>query len=270
MKRPFLLLFIVCMIGFPAITQAFEGIIVQKNTHVPSNVNPAMEAMEGILKQMPPEQRKMIEENMKAAMGERNPEVSTQTIYIKGPSLRVDMDQAEGENTFVVMDAKKKVMRTYFPDSQTYLEMTFDEIEEMGEGLFDMQKEMGAEGPAEKPGELKKTGEKKKINGYPCERYTQQVGDDINEYWITKEVTTKQIMGDFAQYMEALSKTGGLSVQQEALMKIDGYPIVTVTRDKYGTLESEVIKIEKKGLSNDLFAVPAGYQKQTMRDMMNQ
>lgn len=271
MKRLFFLLLIVCMIGFPALVPAFEGMIVQKNTHVPSGVNPAMEAMEKMFQKMSPEQKKMMQENMKGAMGEKStePKVSTQTIYIKGTNMRMDLEQAEGGKTFMIMDAKMKVARSCFPDRKAYLEMKFEEIEEMGKGLSDMQRGTGVEKPDEKIGELKKTGEKKKINGYMCELYTQQVGDQVNEYWITKELTMKQIMGDFTDHMKAFGKSGGLGAQQEALMKIDGYPILTITKDRYGTNQNETTKIEKKGLPNDLFAIPTGYQKQSMRDMMN-
>jgi hypothetical protein len=259
------------MIGFPALVPAFEGMIVQKNTHVPSGVNPGMEVMEKMFQQMSPEQKKMMQEKMKSAMGEKStePKVSTQTIYIKGTNMRMDFDQAEGAKTFMVMDAKQKVARNCFPDRKAYLEMKFDEVEQMGKGVSDMQKGMGLEKPGEKIGELKKTGEKRKINGYPCELYTQQVGDQVNEYWITKELTMKQVMGEFADHMKSFGKAGGQAAQQEALMKIDGYPILTVTKSRYGTNQNEVMKIEKKGLSNDLFAIPAGYQKQSMRDMMN-
>jgi hypothetical protein len=271
MKRIFFLLLIVCMIGFPALTPAFEGTVLQKNTHVPSGVNPAMEAMEKMLQQMPPDQRKMVQERMKAAMGNSNtePKVSTQTIYIKGPNMRMDFDRAEGEKTFMIMDVKKRLVRNCFPDRKAYLEMKFDDVEQMGKGLSDMRKGLGAEKQVEKIGALKKTEEKKEINGYMCELYTQQVGDQINEYWITKAFTMKQIMGEFADHMASFGKSDLQGAQQETLMKIDGYPILTVTRNKYGTNHNEVMKIEKKGLSNDLFAIPAGYQKQSMRDMMN-
>lgn len=271
MKRLIFFLLITCVIGFPALVPAFEGMIVQKNTHVPSGINPGMEVMEKLFQQMSPEQKQMMQEKMKSAMAGKStePKVSTQTIYIKGTNMRMDFDQAEGAKTFMVMDAKQRVARNCFPDKKAYLEMKFDDLEQMGKGVSDMQKGMGLEKPGEKIGELKKTGEKRKINGYACELYTQQVGDQVNEYWITKALTMKQVMGEFADHMSAFGKAGGQTAQQEALMKIDGYPILTVTKNRYGTNQSEVLKIEKKGLSNDLFEIPAGYQKQTMRDMMN-
>lgn len=271
MKRLFLSLLFVCTVGFPTLTMGFEGMIVQKNTNVPSDVNPAMEAMEKMLQQMPPDQRKMMQEKMKGAMGDRKsePKVSTQTIYIKGPNMRMELDQAEGEKTFMILDAKKKLVRNCYPDKKAYLEMKIEEVDRMGKGLSDMQKGMGAEKQAEQAGELKKTGEKKKISGYMCERYTQQVGDKMNEYWITKELTMKQIMGDLAESMKSLGTAGGQGHQIDALMKIDGYAILSIIRNKYGTNQNEVVKIEQKSLSDDLFEIPQGYQKQSMGEMMN-
>lgn len=75
-------------------------------------------------------------------------------------------------------------------------------------------------------------------------------------------------MGDFTNSMKSFGKMGGLQSQQEALMKIDGYPILTITKSRYGTNRNEVTKIEEKGLSEDLFATPPGYRKQSMQEMM--
>ncbi|MFO7459812.1 MAG: DUF4412 domain-containing protein [Desulfatiglandales bacterium] len=271
MKRLFFLLISVCTIGFPAALPAFEGMIIQKNTHISSSANPAMESMEKMFEHVPPEQKALMEKAMREAMGQRQsePEVFTQTLYIKGSSMRMDFDAGEEEKAFMVLDAEKKVMRNFFPDRKTYLEMSFEEMEQMGRGISEMQREIGP-GMQVEMGELKKTGQKKKINGYMCELYTQQAGDYTNEYWITKEVTMKQLMGELEDSMKALSDRSGLGAWQEPFMKIDGFPILTITRNEYGTNQNEVIKIEKKGLSNELFALPAGYQKQSLREMMNQ
>ncbi|MDZ7697971.1 MAG: DUF4412 domain-containing protein [Deltaproteobacteria bacterium] len=164
----------------------------------------------------------------------------------------------------MIMDSQEEVIRNFFPEKKAYMEMSFAEVEEMGRGLSKMRK-----GPEEeKIGELEKTGTKKEINGYACRLYTQQVGKYANEYWITKDITLKEIMGRFADRMKDFGNMGGLKSQQEALMKINGYPILTITNNRYGTNRNEVIKIEKKGLSDDLFATPDGYRKQSMKEMM--
>lgn len=266
MRKLSVLLFVLSIVGFPFVALAFEGIIVQKSSHVASGVNPGMEAMQEMLQQMPAEQRKMMEERMKEAMGPGNsePDESTQTMYIKGPKMRMDSDQEKSERTFMIMDMQKRVVRNFFPEKKVYMEMSFDEVEEMGRDFSKMRK--GVE--EEESGKLKKTGKKKKINGYNCQLYTQQIGQYANEYWITRKVTIKEIMGEFVDQMKSFGKVQGLESRQEALMEVDGYPILSVTRNKYGTDRNEVIKIEKKRLSEELFAIPAGYQKQSMADLM--
>jgi hypothetical protein len=87
--------------------------------------------------------------------------------------MRMDLDQEEGEKTFMVMDLQDRVVRNFFPEKRAYLEISFDEVEQMGEGLSEMQKAVGAGKRVEKVGELEKMGEKKRINGYMCELYTQ-------------------------------------------------------------------------------------------------
>lgn len=161
MKKLCFLLCFLLIIGFPLVTCAFEGIIVQKSTHIASDVNPGMEAMQKMLERMPPEQRKMMEEKLKENMAPASakPDVSTQTMYIKGPKMRMNFDQQKAEKTFMIMDMQKRVIRNFFPDKKAYVEMTLDEVEEMGRGLLKMR-----EGSEEvKSGDLKKTGKKKKL-----------------------------------------------------------------------------------------------------------
>lgn len=271
MKRFFFLLTLIfLLIVFPTVSQAFEGIIVQKTTQIKSGPNPGLDAMKKMLEQMPAAQRKMMEEQFKAAMGNKpsEPEVSTNTTYIKGSKMRMNFEQKEGEKTFMVMDMEKRVVRNFFPQRQAYLEMSLDEVQQMGQGFSSMKKEMGMNTEAQETGELKKTGEKKRINGYMCEQYTQQAGGYSNEYWLTKDITMKQIMGGFSDYMKTVGGMGGQDSQQKAFMELDSYPILTVTENKYGTNHSEVIKIEKKPLDSTLFDVPNGYTKQSMKDMM--
>ena len=271
MKRFFYLTLVSLLVVCSAASHAFEGIIVQKNTQINSGRNPGLDAMKKMLEQMPAAQRKMMEDQLKAAMGNMpsEPQVSTNTTYIKGSKLRMNFEGQEGEKTYMVMDMNKRVIRNFFPERQAYVEMSLDEVEQMGRGFSNMKRDMGMNTDVQATGELKKTGEKKQIHGYKCEQYTQQVGNYTNEYWLTKEVTMKQIMGGFLDYMKTVGKMGGQNAQHEALMKKDSYPILTVTENEYGTNRSEVVKIEKKDVDGDLFEVPSGYKKQTMREMMN-
>ncbi len=272
MKRSvFLLSLVALLIVFSAISQAFEGIIVQKTTRVESGVNPGLEAMKKMLEQMPVAQRKMMEDRFKAAMGDKPsaPKVSMHTTYIKGPKMRVDFENEKDETTFMVMDMEKKVVRNFFPQRNAYVEMNLDELQQMGQGFSNMKRKIGQDMGKETTGELEKTGEKKQINDYMCEQYTQQVGDYTNEYWITKEITMKQIMGDYTDNMKMFGEMGGQNPRQKALMNLDGYPILSLTKNKYGTNRNEVTKIEKIEVADDLFGIPNGYKKQSMQDMMN-
>ena len=100
-----------CLIALPTMSQAFEGILIHKTTNTPSGVNPGMEAMQKMLANMPPEQKKMIEERMKQAMGDNAaaPKVSTQNTYVKRDKVRMDFDQEEEEDMFVIIDMKERL-----------------------------------------------------------------------------------------------------------------------------------------------------------------
>ena len=90
MKKLSFLLSVVFIIGFPAVTPAFEGVIVQKSTHTASDANPGMEAMEKVLQQMSPQQRKMMEERMRKSLGPRSSEpTSAQKNTSRNISLKL-------------------------------------------------------------------------------------------------------------------------------------------------------------------------------------
>ena len=131
--------------------------------------------------------------------------------------------------------------------------------------------------------EIKKTGKREKVNGYPCTQYEVfQDGKKIREMWVTdwknveggKEATEvfEDMGAFFEELVEALSSAGGknlgsLGKNMFAQMKeLNGFPVVTRDFDDKGELTSESVlrSSERRELNPADFEPPAGYKRQTM------
>lgn len=207
-------------------------------------------------------------------------EFVTHTYYVP-KKLKTVSDQG-GEFTILRIDQEK--IYNVKPKEKTYSVVTFDELEQMGKEMnsqmADLQKKM-KDMPAEQrkmmekmlgsnmPGankeskvEVVKTGEKKTINGFACQRFSvKEDGKEVMSLWVTPEVKAfaamKQDMMEQSKRMAAMTP-GGLKGLSEAMQKIDGFPIETQMGDM---MKSTVTKVEMKTVAESEFEVPAGYTK---------
>lgn len=112
--------------------------------------------------------------------------------------------------------------------------------------------------------DFKPTGRKEKIAGVEAEEYTAISGGKWTEIWVTKE------MGKF--FMNQQGKGGGLfgkgkdgsDAWQKFMEKGEFFALRMIQRAKEGAPEDfrmEATKVEKGSQPDDLFAVPAGYQR---------
>jgi len=272
--RYFFHLFILAIFSLTAagLAQSFEGIIVQKTTSTESGLGGQMQGMQQMLKNLPPEQRKAAEEAMRGMQGEMVQGETTEdveTMYLKNGKMRIEQKE-DGEPVVMIMDFKSHTVYTIYPNRKAYMAINLDEMAEKAKQAQEMMKDMDmSQEQNESAGELKKTGKKKNINGFMCEQYIEKNGNKTSEYWITKEISLKEIFGDYVKSLSSLDfMDPGEDKSMESLFAINGFPILSIDRDEYGTQMEEVLKIEKKKLDSKLFSVPAGYKKVTMQDMM--
>ncbi len=207
-------------------------------------------------------------------------EILTQTYYV--PKKLKTMNAADGDFTVIRIDQEK--IYTVNVKDKTYSVSTFAELEEMGKKMnaqMDQMQEQMKNMPAEQRKMMEKmlggkmagsqkeskidvvkTGEKKSISGFACTRYSvKREGKEEVSLWVTQDVrgfsAMRQDMLEQTKRMASMTPSGlkGLS---EAMMKIDGFPIVT----EMGTMmKSTVTKIEMKSVAASEFEVPAGYTK---------
>src|SRR5690554_1981742 len=165
--------------------------------------------------------------------------------FIKGDKMKMEMNAAEGAMAILFNKSENK---TYMIMPQQSMYMEFNVMDMMG------SEELDADDP-----DITKTGEYLDINGYKCEKWIIKENNEIVEAWMTDELGSFFMMDNpFAMN----SKTW----QQELAgnffpMRVD----VVEGSEKQKVLA--VVSVNKMSLSNDLFVIPAGYQKFDMPNM---
>jgi len=149
------------------------------------------------------------------------------------------------ENNEIIFDTKNNMMYIIMPSQKMYMEMD----------LKNIPNEKTSSAVKKTKFDVKKTGEKKKILGYDCEKFIITTEEGIIETWITKDINF------IFQNMDKMFQSGQ-SFDFEKYSKDLGYPMTMkfVGKDKT-TVELETIEITKKKLDKSLFLIPKGYQK---------
>lgn len=182
--------------------------------------------------------------------------VTQQKWFIKGDKLRFESLAQDEEKTFMVFDAKKKIMYSVQPEGKSYLEMPF---ESLGEGMGKVMEETI----------VTRTGKTDKVAGYTCEIYRSKDTSDGS----TGEMCVAKGLGNAAMFGLTGSEAGRDSVfprWMRNIFKDGGFPLRGSERDANGKVESRwvAIKVEKRRLEDSLFVVPVGYAKIDMSSMM--
>lgn len=182
---------------------------------------------------------------------------------------------SEEDGHGAIVRADKEIMYSLNLKDKTYSEMTFKELEaqmgKMNEEMKKLQEQMKEMPPeqrkamegmmggmmGEKDYQLKKTGEKRKIAGYACEKVAaMDGGKEAAEFWITKDISMKEYKDAWSKLMERAGKTSFMKVFQK-LGEMDGF----VMAMKFMGMASETTKLEKRAIGDNEFEIPAGYKK---------
>ncbi len=128
--------------------------------------------------------------------------------------------------------------------------------------------------------ELKQTGERSELHGYPCVKYVVlRDGRPIRELWVTdwKNVEGGDEVVDlflemsefFQEMLDSLPKLadgGGADQAFEHMREMNGFPVVSRELDDDGSLESEssLLAATRRDLGPDAFEPPSGYKLREM------
>jgi hypothetical protein len=219
------------------------------------------------------------------------------TVYADGDHLRAAISGNE-QFTAVIMDATAKKLVMIDDRAKTYTEITEEQMRRMAAKMAEVRAQVeeklknmpperrqkveammkampgGDAGQSGKPAEWKfeALGQKKTVNGMPCETYHVLVDGKLHEEdcilpWSSKLLRKSDFAGieKLAQTMTesvGVSRTGGIPL----LNRYPGLPIsrVPVTPDGARGEEEQVKSIKQGSVPAGSFTVPAGYTKKPL------
>jgi hypothetical protein len=140
-------------------------------------------------------------------------------------------------------------------------EKTYFEVSQTQQG----EESPGIVPPDERP-VIRKTGRSRKILGYACEQFLVKHSGAQTEIWGTKRLAGLATALAAALGQEQTVDGGSWT---DVLTKRGVFPLLASTRIEGKIVESqEVTRIERLTLPPELFALPAGYKKQSVGDML--
>ncbi|HLA68840.1 MAG TPA: DUF4412 domain-containing protein [Bacteroidota bacterium] len=170
------------------------------------------------------------------------------TYATKGDKVRMDVAPSPGAAVAMIVDTRTRTVTMIRDQAKMYFELNIDQM-------------TLPPGMKEKEVSITKTGEKETILGYECEQMLIRQEERNAELWVTKG------LGRFVQVnLNPRAQSPMLKKLEEELVNQGYFPLRLITTGAEGTEESrmEVTKIEKKSLNDEMFVVPAGYQKMQM------
>lgn len=168
------------------------------------------------------------------------------TYATKGDKVRMDVEPAPGQKMSMLIDTRTRSLTMVRDEAKMYFEMNMDQM---------------ALPPSVNEAEVSvtKTGKKETILGYPCEQMIIKQEDRNAELWVTKG------LGKFVQVnMSPRGESPMMKKLEKELIDEGYFPLRLITVQGSEKIVMEVVKIEKKSLGDEMFAVPAGYQKMQM------
>lgn len=177
-------------------------------------------------------------------------ESTKMSYFIKEGKMKIDVAGEDEGSGSMIFDTKNKKMLILMPEEKMYMEMSTQMMEsKMEESDI-------------KDSDMKRTGEKRDILGYTCEKWVYKDDDNIVESWITNE------LGTFMFISDPMGRKQRPRWQSE--LESEGFfPMEVVVKDESGEIESTmtVTAVEKKSLDKSMFEPPKGYQKFSMPGM---
>jgi len=190
--------------------------------------------------------------NQKMSAGGMNAEM---VIYVKGDKYRQDMNAMGMGGGAMIVDGATGDMIMLMSEMKQYMK-------------FPRQP---APDHAGKAPEFTSTGVKETIAGFNCEHYTVKTEDTEADICVATELGMFYGAGGGGGNPMGGRRGGGsdgLSSQamKELAKQFKGgfFPLKIVSKSAGGTATIEVTKVEKKPVSDDMFAIPQGFTEMRM------
>jgi hypothetical protein len=177
-------------------------------------------------------------------------ESGSMNYFVKGDKFKIDAPEGGMGQGYMIYDASTNIMTLVMVDQQMYMEMPVDAagdmIDQDNENVY-----------------FNNTGETQEINGYLCEKFEFVDDEGSGIAWMTQELGPFMFLGD----PEAMGNSQ--SNWQQEIMAEGYFPMLVEQENSSGELTPvfEIEEILPMPLSDDLFAIPAGFQKFDMPNM---
>ena len=172
------------------------------------------------------------------------------SYFVKGDKFKINTPEGGMGIGFMIYDASTKIMTLVMVEQNMYMEMPINAAGDMmnqdSENVY-----------------FNNTGETQEINDYICEKFefTDEEGSGIA--WMTKELGNFFFLGD----MEGTENPQ--SNWQQEIMAEGYFPMLVKKENSAGELIPvfEIEEILPMPLDDNVFSVPAGFQKFDMPNM---
>lgn len=208
---------------------------------------------------------------------ENQKETAEMIYFLKGSHIRIEMkagNTSQGQ-TVMLWDLEAAKITTLIPSNQMYMTLDLKETAENLKGIG-KEKKLTDEESVKFP-KLTPTGKQEVIAGYPCEHWL--IGDKQEI-----DVCVAKGLGYFGMG-GSMGRSGGswknlmfdpklltaAAAHPEWVKFLEGgaFPLKLIAQEGGKTrMTMEVTKIERKSLSDDLFAIPPGYKEFNMQNIM--
>jgi hypothetical protein len=189
-----------------------------------------------------------------------------QTTY--WTKTRMSTDDPSGK--IVIIDVDAKTITILDPKEKKYIQDSFEDVKKR-EAAVPEQVRKQITGMKVS---VRETGQKRTIDGYPCEKLVLTAGPTEITVWATKKITIDPVVAAFDKEFLALTRdiaTLALQAKVRAVFeKRNVYPYVTIVEvplpfaGQTQTSESKLKKVDYEKVDPSVFAVPSGYERITV------
>lgn len=203
------------------------------------------------------------------------------TLYVQDNKLK-QVENIEPYSPAVIFDLGTGNIVFVNDEKKLYIVLTRDEYLKYIESFMAETKEQTK---ATRDIKLKKTDEKATIAGYESKKYEiYDNGKLQTEYWVSKgpgfadEVDLDKmssLMNDVKKISQNIGGSASISDKEYKIIREiyeDGYPMKTIyySRDDGTVIIEEIVSVKKQDIPSGEFQPPAGYEKITYQDILNQ
>jgi hypothetical protein len=214
-------------------------------------------------------------------------------VYVSGAKVRMDAPLDKNKEGYAIIDTEKNTTWFVVPSEKRYIEWSEADAKAMGEKMVEVEKMMkermsslppeqraqveamlkkmkAPEDGAAEPINVKPTGKTQTVNGMSAAGYEVKTGDEMMIGWVTQDQPElAKMLRTVQQRMEQMTPPSlrGRQTARTALSQ-KGFPVMVQTLDTDHYRVEEVVSVDKKPVSPDLFALPKDFTKTTGRDAM--